>query len=526
MIPPAHGWRHKGRIIRNCRLSLPFTGLSIVLVALGVTVFRPNPGLQLGLIVTAMIILVVLARNIRIDLFTPLSHLRNWALRMRSGNLNARLPLPSHGEFAHLASDINSLSENLQSLSQDMEVEIRKQTRRIEQKNRSLRILYEVAANINEARDVDDLLSRFLEILMEALDAQAGTIRLLTEDNQMRLVASAGLDENIVKEELLVPVDRCFCGTALTEKTAVCQQDVTGCERFVGQPLLSDSNVELVSVPVDYQGRHLGVFNLFVNSEGSLVREDMQEILTSIGRHLGMAIEKVRLDDEAQRLSIVEERNLLAHELHDSLAQTLASIRFQVSTLEDSLSTWSTVSSSEVRQLRNVVEEANQELRELLAHFRTPMDERGLIPALKDVINAFRTRSQILVFLQDEWQHATLPASMELQVLRIVQEALSNIRKHSDARAVRILLRHRPGNEYLVMVEDDGIGLPDNISAKHTHPGEHIGMSIMRERAQKLHGELIIESEPAEGTRLTLSFKYPLQEETPEVIVRAAQEPM
>ena len=264
------------------------------------------------------------------------------------------------------------------------------------------------------------------------------------------------------------------------------------------------------------------MFNLFVNSEGALVKEDMQDLLTSIGRHLGMAIEKARLDDESHRLSIVEERNLLAHELHDSLAQTLASLRFQVSTVEESLNTWSTVSGSEVRQLRNGIEEANQELRELLTHFRAHMDERGLIPAVKETVSSFRTKNQILVFLQDEWQESKLPANMELQILRIVQESLSNIRKHSEARAVRILLRHRPGNEYLVMVEDDGIGLADDVEAKSNTAGEHIGMSIMQERAQKLHGQLTVESDPTEGTRLTLIFQYPIQEKLTNKSIRTA----
>ena len=510
MIPPAMGWRQKGRGISSSRLAVPFYGLAAVLAGLAASVFWPVPWLQLVLLAAGGLSLAVLAHLMRHDLFAPLSHMRNWALRMRAGHLGARLPVPGHGEFSKLASDINALSENLQSLSQEMEVRIRQQTERIEQKTRSLKILYEVAANINQARDVDDLLTRFLDILMGLMEARAGTIRLLTPDGQMRMVASAGLDEAVVQEEQLVPVDRCFCGSALTEGRSVCQSNVVDCERFVGQPLFPGGEVELVSVPVDYQGRQLGVFTLFVEpGRGALVREDMQEILTSIGRHLGMAIEKARLDDEARRLSIIEERNLLAAELHDSLAQTLASLRFQVSTLEESLSTWSMVSSSEVRQLRNVVEEANQELRELLNHFRTPMDERGLIPALKDVIKNFRARSNILVFLQDEWQHSKLPGQMELQILRIVQEALSNIRKHSQARAVRILLRRKPDNEYLVMIEDDGVGLPDNLAQRQNRAGEHIGLSIMHERAEKLHGQLTIESEPAEGTRITLSFRYP-----------------
>ena len=511
VIPPAAGWRHKGLGLIKSRLFVPYLGLGATFAALVASFFRPVVWLQLLLVGVAVILLVVLAQRIRTDLFTPLSHMRNWALRMRAGHLNARLPIPGHGEFTELARDINSLSEDLQTLSQEMEVQIRKQTESIEQKSRSLKILYEVAANINGALTVEDLLARFLDILMSLLGARAGSIRLLTDNNQLRMVASAGFREEILQEESLVPVDRCFCGSSLNQGTAVCHTRNADCEKFVGQPLFHDGHTEMISVPLDYQGRPLGVFNLFVDTSNpdSLMQGDMQELLTSIGRHLGMAIEKARLDDEARRLSIVEERNLLAHELHDSLAQTLASLRFQIRTIEESLATWSTISNSEVIQLKNSIEEANQELRELLTHFRTPMDERGLVPALKDMIKKYRAHNNILVFLQDEWKEAKLPANLELQILRIVQESLSNIRKHSSARAVRILLRQEADNNYLVLVEDDGVGLSEDISNRAGVGGNHIGISIMQERAQKLHGELSLESEPGEGTRVTLIFRYP-----------------
>ena len=92
-------------------------------------------------------------------------------------------------------------------------------------------------------------------------------------------------------------------------------------------------------------------------------------------------------------------------------------------------------------------------------------------------------------------------------MLRIVQEALTNVRKHSRARAARILLRCDRGGNYHVMVEDDGIGMPTETLAGK--PGEHLGLAILKERAEKLNSELTIESEPAEGTRIELNFKYP-----------------
>ena len=108
------------------------------------------------------------------------------------------------------------------------------------------------------------------------------------------------------------------------------------CSARLGQTIVEGDSVHMVAVPLRYRDRTLGVYNLFVDrdvNEG----EDTHDLLISIGRHLGMAIEKARLDRETHLLSIIEERTHLAHELHDSLAQTLASLRFQVRVLDETL---------------------------------------------------------------------------------------------------------------------------------------------------------------------------------------------
>ena len=212
--------------------------------------------------------------------------------------------------------------------------------------------------------------------------------------------------------------------------------------------------------------------------------------------------------DYKQAFSIMQERNLLAHELHDSLAQTLASLRFQVRMLDDTLKQGALEQAqSELEEVRGGLEEANTELRGLLAHFRAPMDKRGLMPALEDTVARFRKETDVVTFFQKECHQPNLPASLEIHVLRIVQEALTNVRKHSRARAVRILLRCGQQGGYHVMVEDDGIGMPTETLSGN--PGEHLGLAILKERAEKLGSELTIESEPSEGTRIELNFRYP-----------------
>jgi two-component system nitrate/nitrite sensor histidine kinase NarX len=250
--------------------------------------------------------------------------------------------------------------------------------------------------------------------------------------------------------------------------------------------------------------RTIGVYNLFADNPHEILDEAMKARLASIATHLGIAIEKARVDEQTGQMSIMEERTRIAHELHDSLAQSLASLRFQVRVLDETLhqgdesTTW-----QQLERIENSLDEANTELRELIAHFRAPVDERGLLAAIEQLVERFRKDTRIHTYLQKEWKQERFPPEVEIQILRIVQEALWNIRKHSQAKTVRIMLRNDNHGNYRILIEDDGIGIGEQI---HGLPGEHVGLTIMQERATRVGGQLKIESEPGEGTRIVLTF--------------------
>jgi two-component system nitrate/nitrite sensor histidine kinase NarX len=464
------------------------------------------------LLIAGVVLLSFAFHLARRDLLAPLGQLHAWVVQMRNGQLSARLPESGHPNFNQLYRDINALGERLETLSLDLQSEVEQQTHRIQQKTHSLEVLYDVAANINAARDLEDLLTRFLHTLKDVVDARAGIVRLLTADGKMQLIASSGLNPKVVQQEQLIGVERCLCGKAAQTGEVYALDDLQSCGQFTGRPFFEDDNVEMIAIPLRYRGRTLGVYNLFTAQPGLVEQEDMKNLLTSIGHHLGIAIEKSRLDEEANLLSIMEERTRLANELHDSLAQSLASLKFQVRVLDETLhSGKESALWEELERIENSLDEAYTELRELIAHFRAPVHERGLIPAIQQAVERFRRNSGISTFLQLEWDNAELPAEVEIQVLRIVQEALANIRKHSEANAVRVLMRAgRKGGDYMVLVEDDGVGFQDK--TVHGGPGEHLGLKILRERAARIGGKLKIETESGEGTRVILRFPQPRDE--------------
>lgn len=442
---------------------------------------------------------------LRSRLLKPLVMLQNSVARVSQGTPGAMVSIEEKGALDPLVQDIGSINEELFDLYEDMDSRVERQTRRLAQKTASLKILYDVAATINRTESLDELLMRFLRVLKEMVNGKTATIRLKMPAGSMKLVGSIGLDNQLRRGQDLYPVQLCVCGNTLSPGEILCENNARECSRINSRPMFGPDEVDVVRVPLEYHGDLLGQYSIYVDKPGIAGREDIMELLQTIGSHLGMTIAKQRSDEEAYRLSIIEERTSLAHELHDSLAQTLASLRFQVRMLSDTLHKDvldAEAAFSDLDRIRNGLDEAHTELRALIGNFRAPMEERGLRPALERVVERFHEETGIRPFLQLHVRDLKLHASEEMQLLRIVQEALANTRKHADAHAVRIMVNF-DGEELTLLVEDDGIGFEQAPSGK---PGEHIGLSIMQERALRMGGELRIESEPGEGTRVEMIY--------------------
>ena len=451
--------------------------------------------------VAAISLFVISERN----LLTPLIHLRDWIQRMRNGELSARVQVPEHGELQTISMDINQLSETIQELSHSMETKVQEQTQYIAEKNVTLQILYDIASSVSVTQDIQDLLSRSLHALRGVMDVRAATIRLLDSNNRFRLVTSSGFleqdnDYALLKTAELEQSEMAYESNQIHELSNLIDS------RFLKGPTFSGINrLGIISVPLTYHGKTLGIYNLFIDSTQGRTAVEIRELLMNIGQHLGMAIQKARLDEEARRVSVIDERNRLAHELHDSLAQSLASLRFQVRVLDDKLH--SGVESAvwhELERIENSLDEAYQELRDLIAHCRVQSDHQNLEQNIKALVNRYRNESSMHFLLQVEWGELILPSEYEIQVQRIVQESLRNIYKHSDANTVRILLRQTGEQDYEVLIEDDGIGFTEKPA--NSGAGEHVGLKIMKERARRFGGTLDIESDPGEGTRVILNF--------------------
>jgi two-component system nitrate/nitrite sensor histidine kinase NarX len=508
-------YRFVGSYLRRNRLALPILSIIAVLTLLFITILRDPSAdvssghafIQLSLVLLGGLSVVFLLLRLRKQMIQPLSDLRAWSKRIRAGDLVTPIPKRGRGEFAELIDDINSLSEELQVLTEEMDYRVRAQTEHIADKSRSLEILYDVATSLSTAHNLDVLLEQFLDTLMTLVDARAASVRIMTNEHETQLVASRGLSDSVVSQERNVDINRCLCGNIARFGGLGIQKGVEQCNRFLDCPIVDGEVNELIVVPLQYQDRILGVYNLFLDRPSSDLGKDARDMLNSIGKHLGLALAKARLDENERRLAVMEERNMLGNELHDSLAQSLVSMRLQIKMLGEILHKRDLRAAQyEVSDLNHSIEEAHASLRELLSNFRFRLDEGGLLPSIDNLVRQFRTDSGITTYFQNECNDTILNMTpvQEVQLFRIIQESLSNVRRHSDASNVRILLSCN-GETVTLLVEDDGSGMV-NIQAPDK-PGEHIGLSIMRERADRLNGTLSFESEPGEGTSVRLVFE-------------------
>lgn len=362
----------------------------------------------------------------------------------------------------------------------------------------SVTLLYQITSALSSAHEKDQILHDFLVLLKQHFNAGAGSIQLITDDGLMDLVSYFGITEEQANSIQHAPID----GHLFSFDTDVIDE-IQIRKNELGLDTLPPKQL---CIPVRFKIRTLGVINLFVEEDID-INEELAYLLLSLGAHLGELFERSHIENRNRLQLIKDERNIIANELHDSLAQTLASMRFQIRILDQSLQPMGDfMAFKTIESIEHALDEATTDLRELIAHCRVPIEQQGLLPAVKRAVEKFRNDTGIHILLQSDEQTLPLPSNMELNAYRIVQEALANVKKHANAYIVRVLLSCDDDGNIRILIENDGKGFDQ--SKIQSSEGEHLGLTIMKERARHLGGELKIESEPDEGTRVELRFRY------------------
>jgi two-component system nitrate/nitrite sensor histidine kinase NarX len=378
----------------------------------------------------------------------------------------------------------------------------------------SLDIFSAVSASLADEDDVEELLGRFLGTMLKLAKANAGAVRVVTTDGKhLRLVAARGLPPDLVEKERLVPVDCGQCGNAIADNCSRYEIDLHECAQRTRHPYFQHECQAMVVVPLQHGGQLQGTYNLFLPERFELP-EEVALLFRSISEHLGMALENARLKRENLRITLMNERQMMAAEVHDSLAQTLAYMKMRMSLLQDALQEHDEDRAGRYAgDVGLALDEAYSQLRELLGQFRNRMDPLGLQHALGHLASGFQDRTGIPLEFLNRVSDLRLTVDQEAQVFYIVQEALANVSRHSGATRATLALEGS-GDHYVVTVDDNGRGGQSPVAlANHadgptgkTHQRDHFGLSIMSERARLIGGRIEVADVPEGGFRVQLTF--------------------
>ncbi len=435
----------------------------------------------------------------------PVSQLQQALSRMRQGELGTRLEVESQDEFGQLAAGFNLMAHALQTSHEDLEGKVREKTASVEIHNQRLSALYAVSALAADAGTLDELTNGFLKQIREVSACEAAVVRWSDESNERYLLlASEGLPDAMREEEHCLLAGICGCGQT---------QESAGMRVIPISPV-DDGSTQLshcrdagyatvVSIPIQLQHRLLGEVNLFYRTS-MVLSEDMRDLLSTMAHHLASSMESLRVTALEREAAVAEERSLLARELHDSIAQSLAFLKIQTQLLRSAIAKHDDAAQARsMDELEVGVRECYADVRELLVHFRTRTKDEDIEDALRSTLSKFEHQTGITTSLAMSGQGLPLPPDVQIQVLHIVQEALSNVRKHADARLVQVQVQRYP--RWRFEVHDDGIGFnPDDVPPDSLH----VGLGIMKERAQRIGATLRFAPKNC-GAGTTVSVELP-----------------
>lgn len=459
---------------------------------------------QFALAALALVGTVAVIYLLFLLIIEPVTRLREGIERMTEKDFGVRLAVDSMDEFGELAAGFNKMADRLEGLYNSLEERVKNKTDTLAQQNRELALLYGTAAFLQRPQTVQAMCEGFLKRIREYFGAHGGSVRTLDDRRgNLHMVVHHGISEDLAKTEQCLKVGECLCGEAVEKKISIVQ-DLRQMDQEHALKCRREGFATVSVFHIYAHQQHIGFFNLHFREPKSFSKGD-EALLETLGQLLGIAIENIRLATREREMAISEERNLVAQGLHDSIAQSLTFMNIQLQLLEDSLSEGKSEEAAEiVPALRAGVQESYDDVRELLLNFRSRLAENDLVGALKTTVQKFRLQTGIDAQFVVDGDGPPFPREQQLQVLFIVQEALSNIRKHAMAHSVEVRLDDR--SDFHLMIRDDGVGFDaGTLLAK----GEsHVGVNIMRERAQRIHAEFAVASEPGKGTTVTLALPH------------------
>ena len=378
---------------------------------------------------------------------------------------------------------------------------------RLQRQNEELLALHSAGLAISAELGLDAVLKKVVDQARQLIGSKYGALSVVDKSGRIEQFITSG----ITPEERAAigppPVGHGVLGVVLKEGQTLRLHDVAAHQRSAGFPPNHPVMRTLLAVPIPCRSPFLGNLYLSEKEDAQDFTPSDQETLERFAVQAAMAIDNAHLHAQAADLAVAQERLRIAHEMHDGLAQLLGYVNTKVQAADAYLKRGKTEdASSQLRELAISARSAYTDVREGIVGLRSlPGPERPLADVLRDYLQQWKEQSGIEAQLIVEGDLRLRPVA-ELQMVRIIQEALTNIRKHARAKNVAIHIRRDSGAALTMTIADDGIGFDPANRSRSEFP--RFGLSTMAERAAGIGGKLDVESTPGKGT--TVRFALPL----------------
>lgn len=375
---------------------------------------------------------------------------------------------------------------------------------RLERRNRELLALHEAALGVYGELALETVLQNVVDRARDLVNARYGALSVIDDQNRIETFTTSGISAEQRTRIGPPPVGHGVLGVVLHEGHSLRLADIQRDPRSVGFPPYHPPMKTLLAVPILCQGPFRGNLYLAEKAAGAEFSAEDEQSLARFATTAALAIDNSYLHHRLNDFAVAEERLRIAHEMHDGLAQILASVNTKAQAVKEFLRTGRTEEATrQLDQLASAAREVYADVRESIIGLRSAaLPGRSIAEALEEYVNTWKAQAGVDASLRIDGA-PRLAANAQLQVLRIVQESLANVRKHADATRVEVSLQ-QTDTRFRMTVQDDGAGFNPSVLGRSEFP--RFGLSTMRERAEALGGTFHLDSTPGAGTRITVEL--------------------
>jgi signal transduction histidine kinase len=367
--------------------------------------------------------------------------------------------------------------------------------------NPALKAVSDAVLAVASQRSVEEVLQQLVECARELAGARYAALGIPDGAGGFSQFLTTGMSHELIASMGPLPRTHGMLGAMLEETTPFRTDDLHQDPRFRGWwPKGHPDMRSFLGVPIVGPEGVIGSFYLTHKEGATNFTDEDQELIELLASHAAIAITNARLYERSRELSILEERNRLALELHDAVSQKLFSLVLTAESAETLLERDGEGARAQMERLKTLSREALDELRSLILELRPPdLDRDGLCGALRKHVEVLRQLHGVQIELKID-DAVSAGDGRDQEVFRIAQEALQNALRHAHAHNVEIHLARRNGRLALE-VRDDGVGFqPDDPELR----SRRLGLTSMEERAGRIGGRLEIHSAPGRGTDIKL----------------------